>query len=338
MREGDFHPVLRTVEFRDSGNVQIAELDYDVLPWSKSDPSWFEPSVPLLPSTSHGFRMDHSNGLRGLPVDLSPEQLDLAELETRVALSHLNADANERIELVRAGTGIQVKGIVATAARKQEIERGLRQLPHVMAAIYTFDEMQNLSSPGGQITSIASSTVSESISPLQTYLSARGWTKDSMGTLSQDLFIQSATIERENIALVELESRFAAPGKLTDPGRAALDELLSHHLELLKSALSEEQKLLTKLGVANLTEASNSAGSGANDPAKKNRMLCNELLAGAAEQPRSAETIVTEMAASLNEIRQEVARDDRHHEPQARLDYSTHHHSRKAIGRKITCT
>ncbi len=46
VREMDFHPVQRTIEFRDGSNtVEIAELEFKILPWQAVDASLFEPAM-----------------------------------------------------------------------------------------------------------------------------------------------------------------------------------------------------------------------------------------------------------------------------------------------------
>jgi hypothetical protein len=43
VRDTDFHPVALRIGFRDSETVEIAELDFKILPWSSVDASVFEP-------------------------------------------------------------------------------------------------------------------------------------------------------------------------------------------------------------------------------------------------------------------------------------------------------
>src|SRR6202012_2615109 len=47
VRDTDFHPVRRTVSFRDSETVEIAELCYSLLPWSSATSSMFQPEEEL---------------------------------------------------------------------------------------------------------------------------------------------------------------------------------------------------------------------------------------------------------------------------------------------------
>src|SRR6201999_3377303 len=56
VRDTDFHPVARTVAFRDSETVEIAEVSFQVLPWAAVDTSLFAsdegPETPIVSSSS----------------------------------------------------------------------------------------------------------------------------------------------------------------------------------------------------------------------------------------------------------------------------------------------
>src|SRR5260370_39186455 len=52
LREGDFHPVKRTVELVDVGTVEIAELNYAVLSWNAVNADLFEPLAPTAAPTT----------------------------------------------------------------------------------------------------------------------------------------------------------------------------------------------------------------------------------------------------------------------------------------------
>lgn len=140
LRERDLHVVDRAIEFRDTKTIEIAELDYSVMPWGAPTESFFEPPSSRLVS-------DASPNPVPLPL-LTTAELDEAELQARLALNQLHADNDLRIEVLRQLTGIQVKGVVETAQRKRELEAKLRPLPHVRPSISTFREMA--SSPAAE--------------------------------------------------------------------------------------------------------------------------------------------------------------------------------------------
>jgi hypothetical protein len=108
VRDTDFHPVRRTVSFRDSETVEIAELDFKILPWNAVDTSAFEPigSVETagIPSPSRGLV------LPSMPERLTDGQLDETELSARLVLNNLHADTGEQIEIARTEQGSRSQG------------------------------------------------------------------------------------------------------------------------------------------------------------------------------------------------------------------------------------
>ena len=139
VRDTDFQGVDRTVELRDSGTVEIAQLNYDVLPWGAVNQDWFE----SLPS---GAATDAPGGLSGLSIHSSrlPSKLELeTELAVRYALHGLGADLGEPIEIHSGGPTaelISVVGVVSSAQRKQELFAFLKRIPGVAARLRTEEE------------------------------------------------------------------------------------------------------------------------------------------------------------------------------------------------------
>ncbi len=206
-----------------------------------------------------------------------------------------------------------MKGIVATSDRRQQLERDLSKIPHVRFDIHTFDEMET-SPPGEtQITKIATESAVAAASPLQIYLMAKGWSRDDMGRLAQDLFNRSAAIERESRALEELAARFPEPNNLEGRGRAAFDTLVIQHRSVLREELESEHILLAKIGASEVSDSDTLAPVHRRDLdglAKTNRALCNELLTGTTNQLKSADVILSGIATSLSQIREEVAHNE----------------------------
>jgi hypothetical protein len=97
VREADFHPVGRIVELRDSGTVEIAEVNYSVLPWGSVNPDLFEPLAEAQPLG----RNTHASLTPHLPRTLNLTQIDEAELGARLVLNRLHLDTRGRIELSR---------------------------------------------------------------------------------------------------------------------------------------------------------------------------------------------------------------------------------------------
>jgi DNA-directed RNA polymerase specialized sigma24 family protein len=302
VRESDFHPVQRTVQFKDNERVEIAELDYAVLPWSHVNPDIFEPGQSMIHDSSVYPAVA---GIK-TPTHLDEEILDLAELETQAALSRLGADNSERIEVERTPSGIEVRGVVENEARKREIEARIDFISHVRSAIYTFAQMDAGITHAQGITSIAASSIVAEPTPLQRYLLARHWSQDAVGHAAQILFDSSMTIERNSLAITALNKRFASNNRLDAAGFSALAELLNHHRSSISTALQQERNVLGEIGVS---EASFNSKSNMKDEtdsllsrAEQNRRLCEELLTSNSNSPRKVEDTVSELAASASHI------------------------------------
>jgi DNA-directed RNA polymerase specialized sigma24 family protein len=301
VRDSDFRPVARTIELHDAGTIEIAELSYDVLPWNAARESLFEPLSPF------GTVSSPAAILPSLPRFPSEMELDEAVLEARLVLHQLGADTSERVEIDRAASGVQVKGIVATAERKHEIEAHLHLLPHVLSAIYTFQELQDRQSAASQITSIKLASSSATPSPLEEYLTGRGMNRAQIGELGIDLSNASVTVSQESNAIEELLTQFGPNKPLTPAARAAFDQLLADHKAKILSSLKQEEQLLAQAGIPVASSAGNENSSQLAVAINRHRALCTELLSNNDSHPRSAQEIALELETSLRRLRSIVA-------------------------------
>jgi DNA-directed RNA polymerase specialized sigma24 family protein len=306
VRDSDFHPVARTIELRatkqrDADTIEIAELSYDVLPWNAARENLFEPLSPF------GAVSAPAAILPPLPHFPSEMELDEAALEARMVLHQLGADTSERIEIDRAASGVQVKGIVATAERKQEIEAHLHLLPHVLSAIYTFQELQDRQSAASQITSIKLASSSATPSPLEEYLTDRGMNRAQIGELGIDLSNASVTVSQESNAIEELLTQFGPNKPLTPAARAAFDQLLADHKTKILFFLKQEEQLLAQAGIPLASSTGNENSSQLVIAIGHHRTLCAELLSNNNSHPRGAQEIALELEKSLHRLRSIVA-------------------------------
>jgi RNA polymerase sigma factor (sigma-70 family) len=302
VRDTDFHPVERTVELRDSGTIEIAELNYDVLPWSSARPDWFEPAGGV---TGIGPRVEPSFSLP--PTPLTDGQITEAELSAMLALQQLHADTDNRLQVIPRPNGVQVKGIVETDARKRELEARLDQIPHVIPSIFTFQEFERQassrsgSSAAGTRLSMASDT--EQSSPLEKFFLAKGETRDEMSRLADRVSDSSNTIDRDSRMLADLMKRFASDQQLTDAGRSTLAELIAEHKQNVLRALDDEEHSLAEAGL--LSGSAKTSPDGATDLkeiAEQNRRLCEELVFGDDAGGRSAQEIVPELVRTIHQL------------------------------------
>lgn len=303
VREETFHVVERTVEFLDLGPVAICEIDYDVLSRDAVDGDVFEPEFK-----------NHSAGSHVAPAPaimpvapLTASELDEAELGARLALNKLGAEFTERLQVVRKPTGIEVRGIVPTEERKQEIVSGLRSLEHVSAVISSFADMNSGNNGGGGFSSVTSaSIVAQEPSLLEAYLVSRGRSRDESSHLASELYRTAIAIEQQTSGIESVRDRFSSGETLSEQGRAVLEELLSRHAAELLALLTEEQRLLADTGIRSSAQPSTDTPSDpgkARTAAETNLRLSKELTSGSDTNEQSAEALIPQMLEAVGQLR-----------------------------------
>lgn len=300
VRDTDFHPVRRTIAFRDNETVEIAELDFKILPWNFVDASVFEPigSIDMagISSPSRGLV------LPALPERLTDGQLDETELSARLVLNNLHADTGEQIEIARTVQGVEVKGLVETNERKRALQTQLATVPHLTVSIQSVTDLRNHPELGDNVSSIKTASVVDLQSPLESYLRAHGRSVREISLLERQLFDNALTISQESKAVDDLQTRFVASDQMPALTVAKLSELIYNHHERLQAALKQERALLGEV------QAASRGGNGARslspllDTAIRNLTLCKELTLANSPNPRSAEKILAEMSVLLDDL------------------------------------
>jgi len=300
VRKADFHPVARSVQFRDAETVELAELDYAVLGWNAVNDSIFEP-VGSWPAA-----MPHLTAVPSLPTR---EELDEAELQARLALSRLNAES-EQLEVSRSNKGVLVKGIVETDARKNSLLAQLRPLPHVTPSIFSLEELNARRVSG--LSSIAGiheySDVAHS-SPLERFLREQAITPKEVNAISQQLLDAALLVQQESSAFTGLSGRFPPGANLNSPARAVLNELLDRQIARLANGLDTEEQVVRSIfapqgSVPKPAAAPQDRGSRTlTAAAAHNRALCSELISGAQSPSRPAPAIAADILSSIEELR-----------------------------------
>jgi len=317
VRARDFHPVERTVTFRNAETIEVAELDYSVSPWGPPNESLFDPlprrgfSAPARVLVPPPVPLPVTTSV-ALPV-LTKAELDEAELKTRLVLNQLHADTDERIHLSRDPTGIQVSGIVETGERKQELEAQLSAISYVTPSISTFQEMQTSqeeqprSEPRPTVDTIQEFRQPSEPSLLEMYLKQKGWSLEKINDLSWQLLESSIAVSAEGKPIADLVSRFGNGDSLSPPARSAFDRLMANRQATLLSALQKEDELLDGAGVPRKSTGATTSASGSSlgDIAAQNRILCEELAKGDlnVEQSRSAEAKIVELRVAIDQTR-----------------------------------
>jgi len=300
VRKADFHPVARTVQFREAGTVEIAELDYALLAWNAVNDSLFEPTP-----TEIGTLPNHVT----LPSMVSREELDEAELHARLVLSHLNADSTEQLEFSRSATAVIINGVVETKDRKNALLTQLRRLPHVRASIFSLEELTARSSaerfsPSG----VREYSDVGRPSPLEELFRQHGKSQSEVSSVSGQVLDAALEVQQESSALADLWQRFSPDALLSEPAGAALKELLQTHSNKLSEALDAEQQAISAIvllaGPAPNSSPPESRSLTLTSAAARNRALCSELISGVQSSQRPAQAITSDILSSIEEVRQ----------------------------------
>jgi len=297
LRRSDYHAISRSVIFRDSEKVEIAELDYRVLDWAQVQKDWFfEAEAAAIPAPRLPARV--------VPmvkaVRLDAAALDLAELKTRLILSTHNADTGEQIELVRGDDGIRVDGLASSPDRKRELEGALESVPHVTAKLLTPEERE-----AGEPNPIAPSRIkviesASQPSPLLVFLKGKPGQIDAYRPFSAKIMDSSLRISQQSHAVAELESEFAPRMPLDQEARQVYESVFKDHIAKLKSALADQAEILKSLsGERPASSASETGATGFSDlavHAARSLALSRELVSGQSANQRDALLILDDLA------------------------------------------
>jgi len=306
VRESDFHPVERTIELRDVGAVEIAELNYDVMPWGAVNQDWFEPLSGSVSDAHPSFSVPMPRLLSGL-------ELDSAELGARLVLNQLHADTGEQIHVARSANGIQVKGVVDTDQRKSQLVGRLLQVPHVHPSLLSVEEIGSqppVTSPhGGQ--PIQAYSVEAQASPLEQYLREKKLPVDNLAAISQGLLDNCLKVQQARGHLSELQYRFKGANQLPDELQNQLSKLSENYVNAMQSGLDADKRTLLSLGLDTAVQPAPPSSSGQTDKDLDQQVhqyqnLCQELIASGVGQPRSAQAIAHDLITVGAQIRMHV--------------------------------
>jgi anti-sigma factor RsiW len=298
VRAQDFHAVSRTVSMRDRENIEIAEVHYDTLGWDAVNDALFEPVAGGVLAPSAALVLPH------LP---SPEQLDLAELQARLVLNRLHADSTEQLEFLRSHSSVEVKGVVESNARKQELVAQLRTVPHVLPAIFSVDDLRTHGEAENTASSVrAYSTVAQE-SPLEQFFRAQGKGTDTLNATSQRMLDAALSVKQESSAIADLYQRFGNT-QLDEVGRSTLRQLLDAHASHLQQAVDAEDSILAEtvttrpVGIEAWSALDGTRAS-LGTAAASNMALCKELISGNDGSQRDAILIASDLFRSTQELR-----------------------------------
>jgi hypothetical protein len=296
VRASDFHPVERTIQTLSHGTIEISEINYAVLDWGGVNEALFEPLggqihvVPALPPA--------------LPTNA---QLDLTELEARLALNRLHADEGEQINLPRVGHAIEVKGVVNTEERKQELVNGLHSIPHVQVNLLSIAELQTLPNHMSSAETVTEKSVEVGASPLERYLNGQNGKEDVLSNVSQELLDATIKVQQSANELNLLKTRFSARS-LSAAESSALEDLSRSYSDRLLAGVASEELALRQIGFVPPSQlGSDKFQTDLDSAVDRNEAFCRELIAGSTEGLRPIAEIVTDLYKSIAQIRSAIA-------------------------------
>ena len=307
VRDTDFHPVARRVDFRDSETVEIAELDFAILPWNAVDSSAFEPMGELeeTVTAAAGHRIAGGQPLLPVlhvPLAPTPEQLDETELTARLILNQLAADTGEQIEIHRLPQAIEVDGLVETEERKRELTSRLAQVPRLKLVLQSAAQMREVPPTASEPVSVQAASLPDHPSALEKYLGARGRSVGDINAMERQIFNDAITISHESSAMSDLKTHFVTTQQMRVVDSATVVELLYSHHARLEAALRRERRLLTEMDSGTAFEGHVLGGGSLSEGASRNLAFAKELTQTDAPVARSAEAIFADMSSMLDRI------------------------------------
>jgi len=299
IRTSDFHPIIRTAEFRDLGTVQIAELNYAIVPWATLNQDLFASdgvsSSPLVAG---------SPSLR-LPPPQRPipdAELDLTELDVRTALHELHADFTDRLTISRNVTGVQVAGLVENDEQKLEVKQRLDLIPHLSTNLTTVSDASRHPEETKPPASVHIVSVVAEPSLLETFLLEQGRSRDVSGDLADQFFAASTALVRANNALSQLKQRFP-PERLSPDALELYNRLIASWYGELNTALRRESEAIQQTGIQ--VPPDETVRPQPIDTAaaiENNRTLLKELIGHDAPGTRTAPAVLTDLARSVESL------------------------------------
>jgi RNA polymerase sigma factor (sigma-70 family) len=305
VERSSFHAVARSVHLRDGETVEIAELNYKIVPWEPQVEQWFEPLSGEYSTDSLSAPVTHA---ATVPM-LTDVQLDVAELNAQEVLEELHADT-ERLELTRDPRRITVKGIVETDDRKAEIRERLRAIPHVNTAISSYRDLTSKETQNGAATQLQEVSVADSDTPLKNECERRHIAADACRQLSYSVLNSSSVLVRESRRIRDLERQYPIDKPLAKTSLSLLIAIAHERFNRMEAALDEQEMSIRSLGDEPAEKERVSSNPQAlSDAAENNLALSKELIYSSNNNMRAASVILHELTASIHITREAIAHD-----------------------------
>jgi hypothetical protein len=299
VRKDGFHPIERTIEYRDFGTVEISEVSLDFLSWDRANQLLF------LTESENMVAAPRVLARALLP---STAQMNETELQARLMLNQKGADTGEQIEIARDVKGIQVQGLVESEERKRELTESLRAIPFLSVKIRSFDDLKSTHAAAAPVTATQQQSAVAQVSPLERYFVQHGRTRDDLSRISAGLFNSSLAINRSSRSIEQITLRFSAEDDLSTAAIRARDELLSRTVERLLNDLQQQQQFLDEADLALESAAvaprnPDAENAGLAHFAGLNAAATRELISGATESNRSEKVMAADLAETISQLR-----------------------------------
>jgi hypothetical protein len=302
LRKQDWHPVEESLQVqgeREIREFELTEVDFDVTARSALAPSIFgdipQPVPVTRPVAPPKVRVPAP------PEPVRPDG-DETELLALAALHRMRACLGEPVEIVRQASGlVEVRGLVETSERKEQIVQGLTAVPGLGIHIETVEEALRESSAGPPATAEAPPAAAELVrggpvplaDRLKKHLSAPEITELSnrMVSIAGDLLMHAWALRRLDQAWPsERISRLPAPS------RWLLEGMVREHALALRENAGNFRRALQAVRVK-LPEPAADPAPDIVGAAQSIQSSTNRLFTGSDLPSDSADTVERELRA-----------------------------------------
>jgi len=294
LRESDWHVVARTASFADGDTIEVAELDYSVVPWQKTSLQWFEAGLSSQMRAPAPLTKPKTEPLP------SKIELDEAEVQVMLTLAQIDADSTERISVSRNPNVVSVSGAVATDARREQIQQLLAGIPHVLTNVLTFHEVDT-APPKTLMTEDATPklTVADAppaSSPFDTWLLQQQYGLSEISRMHSILLASAGEMRQARKARSDLD-QLIEPQKLSTEGKSRYEALQRLYLSRISHASEAEESLLRQLHVPpQAMDNPDEDRKGLNADADENAAICLQLISGNADPHDDPLTMLQRLA------------------------------------------
>ncbi len=269
IRERDWHAVAQQFEVRSGSGItrhELAELGYEVVPLSRVSAAIFGEGFTTIPmAVPATAALPNPPAPPPLPT---PLQLWSVELRARYALHRLGACTGEPITVTHTPERVEVRGLVETEERKQQLVQQLDGVdgPWLRTDIKTLQEVGesegSKKETSAQIYTVIGPSASSGILPIESLLATASvkYETEEVTRLSNDAVSSARALLMEAWALQHLAERYgAAAPEEVDPNECPLlDAMVRDHTHAL-----EEQNSRLLLVLNKFLPAQGAVGAGA---------------------------------------------------------------------------